>query len=327
MIETVYIEEEIQEHPRVTEFLKSSSCKRVIPIARYTEIFNRKAQNFRLQKEKPALIIAKKYGSYLQEIPAKFGIGGTANYYFSHILNCPFDCKYCFLQGMYRSAHYVWFINYEDFQNAIVEKMKEEKREVYFFSGYDGDSLALEAKTHFAKEFLSFFEANPKAILELRTKSLFIKPLLTRNPFPNCIAAYTLSPAEIAKKIEIKAPPLAKRLQALQDLQKRGWTVGLRFDPLLFVPNFEELYAKFFSEVFQKIDPKKVHSATIGAFRLPKTFYDNMAKAGVERKLLSVITEQEDSAYSYAKEQQEKMTSFCKEQIEKHIEGVKIFTI
>ena len=33
--------------------------------------------------------------------------------------NCIYDCKYCFLQGLYSSANYLVFVNYEDFLNQI----------------------------------------------------------------------------------------------------------------------------------------------------------------------------------------------------------------
>ena len=35
------------------------------------------------------------------------------------MLNCLYDCRYCFLQGMYRSANYVLYVNYEDFTKDI----------------------------------------------------------------------------------------------------------------------------------------------------------------------------------------------------------------
>ena len=42
--------------------------------------------------------------------------------------NCIYDCRYCFLQGMYRSAHYVVFINYEDYQWAIEERLRSRRQ-------------------------------------------------------------------------------------------------------------------------------------------------------------------------------------------------------
>ncbi|SVD49612.1 uncharacterized protein METZ01_LOCUS402466, partial [marine metagenome] len=55
--------------------------------------------------------------------PEGYGIGGKNNYYFSHMLNCIYDCRYCFLQGMYRSAHYVLFVNYDEFFGAMDAKL------------------------------------------------------------------------------------------------------------------------------------------------------------------------------------------------------------
>ena len=56
MINTIYIEEEIAEHPRTLDIIKRFPNATKIDCKRYGEIFNRKSQNFRLQKKKPALI-------------------------------------------------------------------------------------------------------------------------------------------------------------------------------------------------------------------------------------------------------------------------------
>ena len=77
---------------------------RLISCKHYKEVFNPAGQSFRLQKKKPALILAKQTGKLVHQIPPSYGVGGTNNYYFSHLLNCLYDCRYCFLQGMYPSA-------------------------------------------------------------------------------------------------------------------------------------------------------------------------------------------------------------------------------
>ena len=94
-------------------------------IDRYTEVFNKRNQNFRLQKLNPAIILAKKIKNFLLETPKSYTIGKKNNYYFSYMYNCLFDCRYCFLQGMYSSSNFVIFINYEDFFTEI-SRLKEE---------------------------------------------------------------------------------------------------------------------------------------------------------------------------------------------------------
>ncbi len=240
MIETIYIEENILQHPRVIDIVARFPQARIITCGRYGEVFNPKAQNFRLQKQQPALILAEKYKNFALPAPAGYGIGAKRNYYFSHMLNCLYDCRYCFLQGMYQSANYVLFVNYEDFQDDIRQLCAESPAEdLHFFSGYDCDSLALEPVTGFAEQFLPFFAEIPNAWLELRTKSTQVRSLLNREPLPRCIVAFSLSPDEIAKKVEDKAPSVERRLDALCKLQEQGWQIGLRFDPLIYQSGYQ----------------------------------------------------------------------------------------
>jgi spore photoproduct lyase len=122
MFSAIYIEEELRESDRVLRLLHRFPKLPHIYCERYGDVFNRKSQNFRLQKKAPALILAKKYGNKVLEAPAGYGYNQAKSYYFSHMLNCVYDCRYCFLQGMYSSANYVLFVNYEDFESAIEAK-------------------------------------------------------------------------------------------------------------------------------------------------------------------------------------------------------------
>lgn len=311
MIDTLYIEEEVQNHPRVREVSKRFPKARRVLCGRYGEVFNRKAQNFRFQKRKPALILAKKFGHFVLDVPKGYGIGAERNFYFSHMLNCIYDCRYCFLQGMYRSAHLVFFVNYEDFQTAIEKKINEAPEvETHFFSGYDCDSLALDSVTHFVESFLPFFERFPKALLELRTKSVQVKSLLDRKPIENCIVAFSFTPEEVAAILENKTPPVARRLEAMKRLQERGWKLGLRFDPLIYHEKYKEQYEQLFRNVFQKMKVSSLHSVSLGPFRLPKEGYENIYKLYPDEKLFSGPLEERNGMVSYLKEMEEEVIHF-----------------
>ena len=49
----IYAEEEIIEHTRTQSIIERYPTAQLVPCARYGEIFNRAAQNFRLQKNAP----------------------------------------------------------------------------------------------------------------------------------------------------------------------------------------------------------------------------------------------------------------------------------
>ena len=320
MIETIYIEENIVQHPRVIEIMTRFPQARKIICGRYGEVFNPKAQNFRLQKQKPALILAEKYKNFTMPVPSGYGIGASRNFYFSHMLNCLYDCRYCFLQGMYQSANYVLFINYEDFQDEIKQRCAETPREpVHFFSGYDCDSLALEPVTGFAEQFLPIFETIPNAWLELRTKSTQVRSLLSREAFPRCIVGFSLNPDEIATKVEAKAPSLERRLDALLKLQTHGWQIGLRFDPMIYQLGYQQQYQHLFEQVFSVIKLESLHSVSLGAFRLPEKYFKKVHKLFPDEKLFVSPLENNQGMISYKEALEQEMTNFCTEQLLRYI--------
>lgn len=271
MIETVYVEREVAEHPRSRRVLDRLPRARVIDIDRFGEVFNRKRQDFRLQKRQPALILAAKHGRKILPTPPGYGIGHPRNFYFSHLLNCLYDCRYCFLQGMFRSAHYVLFVNWDDFATEIAEAAGDGVP-ACFFSGYDCDSLALDKLTGFADDVLDAFAEHPDACLELRTKSVQVDALKKREALDNCVVAMSFTPQAISTALETGVPTVDRRLNVLADLAASGWPIGLRFDPLIWRPDFEELYRDLFIRAFEALPDEAVHSVSFGGFRMPPPF-------------------------------------------------------
>ena len=326
MINTIYIEEEVLNHPRTKILIERYTNAKIITCGRYTEIFNRKSQNFRLQKKNPALILARKYENMILEAPNNYGIGAKHNYYFSHMLNCIYDCRYCFLQGMFQSAHYVLFVNYEDFTNDIKKILNNHRNEsVHFFSGYDCDSLALDSVSDFTKYFIPFFKLNPDSLIELRTKSTQIKSLLKISPINNCVVAFSFTPNRISSILEHKTPSVARRLEAIVELQKNGWKIGLRFDPLIYTKDFINEYEELFSTIFPKIDLDLLHSVSLGGFRLPKNYYRKIEKLYPDEMLLTSPLIEKDNVIRYTDDIQENMFSFCQKKISQYISLEKFF--
>ena len=320
MVRTIYIEEEALRHPRTESICDRFPDATRVVCERYGEVFNPHAQSFRLQKRSPALILARKHSHHVQATPEGYGIGGNHNYYFSHMLNCLYDCRYCFLQGMFQSAHYVVFVNFEDFAEAIERHIVEaEGDEIYFFSGYDCDSLAFEPVTGFADFFLDFFAGHERAWIELRTKSARVEALLDRPPMRNCIVAFSFTPEEIGSALEHKVPSIERRLSVMKKLEQRGWTLGLRFDPLIYQEGYESQYRALFERVFDALQPELLHSVSLGAFRLPRAFFRKMVKLYPEEKLFASALEERQGMISYRRELGHELLGFCTEELLRYI--------
>lgn len=278
MIDVIYVEREALGYPLAAQVIRRHPKARVIEIERHGALFNRANQNFRLQKNRPALVLAVKHGRTVLPVPDGYGLGGSRNFYFSHMLNCLYDCRYCFLQGMYRSAAHVLYVNYEDFADAIRSETATDSGEpAWFFSGYDCDSLAMEPLTGFVRTFLPVFEPLSRARLELRTKSTQVRSLLAREPLANVVVAFSFTTAA-AGVFEHRVPAEARRVEAMAALQARGWPVGLRFDPLIDHHGFEDEFAALLERIFSRVDPRALHSVCVGAFRLPRDFHRRMRR-------------------------------------------------
>jgi len=305
-MQTIYVEKTIRDHPRSQRILQRFPNATVIECHHFGEVFNVKSQNFRQQKQSPSLILAEKKGHRVLPTPEGFGIGGTQNYYFSHMQNCLYDCRYCFLQGMYPSANYVLFVNYEDFMDDIAQ-LSLEHPHAYFFSGYDCDSLAFETISEFLTCFLPFFSKHPQAILECRTKSTHIHAFKQHQAIENCVIGFSFTPDRISKAVEHGVPSVAKRIQSMRELAERGWKVGLRFDPMIWCDDFEKQYRTLIEDIMQAIPAHAFHSVSLGPLRFPAKMYQRLVKLYPDDKLLSHPLHKREQHFSYRAELEKKM--------------------
>ena len=323
--QTIYVEKEAIAYPRSQEIIKRFKDACVIECDNYREVFNPKRNNFRLQKKHPALVLATKHKTYSQ--PSPYGIGGKHNFYFSHMLNCIYDCSYCFLQALYSSAHYVVFVNYEDFFADIQSRIKTlGGKEGYFFSGYDCDSLAYEPVTRFVEQALPLFAKpeNSKAYLELRTKSIQTKALKNYTPLQNCIVAFSLTPTEVAMQYEKGVPSPAKRIAAKAELAKQGWPVGARLDPLIWHEGWQQNYRKLIGEIAAKVKDEAMHSITLGTLRYPQVMAKTIRQQHPGARFLAEKMITTDAALQMNQDAHAEMMEFCTTELAKHYAPAKI---
>jgi len=320
----IYIEEAVRDHPRTQAICARFPRATQVGCNRYGEVFNPKSQDFRLQKAQPALILAEKHGRPVLEAPPGYGLGGARNYYFSHMLNCLYDCRYCFLQGMYHSANLVLFVNYEAYTGEIRRLLQEDVRPAWFFSGYDCDSLALEPVSGFAGHVLPFLADHPDARLELRTKSTQIRALLDHEPLDNVVTAFSFTPREIHRALEHRVPTVARRIAAMVRLQRAGWAVGVRFDPLIYQQGYREQYRALFDEVFAHLDTQRLHSVSLGAFRLPRDYFRTLVRLYPDAPLFAGPLRDNGVMVSYRADLEQEMTEYCLGELYRHVDADRI---
>lgn len=173
---------------------------------------------------------------------------------------------------------------------------------IWFYSSDYSDNLSTDNLTSFSSEFIPFFDSLENVKMEIRTKSINIKNLLSQKHSKNIEIAFSLNPSEVISKYELKTPGLDMRIEAINKLIEAWWQVWIRFLPLLEIENYKEIYEKFLKEVTKKIDFSKVYSVFIWWLLYTKEDYNKMLK---KEPYLDVLYKLEDSKDGFVREKRE----------------------
>ena len=278
----IYVESDAVEFPITQLVLRKFAKSEVVFIEHYKDIFNRPGQDFQSQKASMKLILSKKKKPFLYPVSDMIQEDRTPNYFYTTpIINCLYNCDYCFLQGMYSSGNLVVYVNDEDFMNEIdvqLNKLKYPSNQMIVSISYNTDLMAIENIIPLTSRWIHYASEKNNLNIEVRTKSAFFQPLETIDPSDNVILSWTLSPKKICKDYEKNAPPLKSRLVAVKAAIQNGWRVRLCFDPVIIIDNYNQIYGKFIEEVFKEIDGSELEDVTIGVFRMNKDYFNRIRR-------------------------------------------------
>ena len=294
-----------------------------IKIGHYKDIFNRPHQDCELQKKAPSLVLAVKHGELIY--PGARVCQNFDNHYFyytSSIMNCPFDCKYCYLKGMYPSSCIVVFVNLEDIFDETERLLSEHP--VYLCVSYDTDLLAMEHITGFASKWCDFASRHDGLTIEIRTKSAFDCTSLARYAGPNIIMAWTLSPEPVIRGYELHTPLLAARLTAVRKACACGFPVRLCFDPMIYIDNWPQVYGDFYRDVFEAVDAGTIHDVSCGLFRISSSYIKTMRQRHPDSISAYPYTNI-DGICSYSSGLSDMMSRYAMDCISRYISADKIY--
>lgn len=318
----IYVENDIKNLDFTKKILNKFSESKIIYINNYKDVFDRAKQNFNVQKNSQKLILAKAYDNFIYEGSEMCEDFGQRNFYYSSsILNCIYDCKYCYLKGLYPSSNIVIFVNVEDFINTAISKSKGKK--IYICISYDSDILAFENLTGFAEKWIEAAKKNKNILIEIRTKSANFKSVKHLDIPANVIFAWSLLPDEVIQRYELKVPSLDSRLGSIKEAILKGVQVRISIEPIMNINNFEEIYKKFVDKIFSFIDSDKIRDINIDTFRVKKEHLKRMRKLNPYETIFGYKFLKVNDYYVY--ENSNKMKKYVFELVKKYVNEEKIF--
>lgn len=291
----------------------------LVEIPDYKMVFNRPRQDFQTQKKSIKLILAVKKPPFIYKGTDILQHGGFKNFYYNTpILNCLYNCDYCFLQGMYPSANMVVFVNQEDMQLAVEKELQNRPYPhdpLMLSISYNTDLLAFENILPMTRTWINYAKTQPDLNLEVRTKSALFSAINDMEPIDQILLAWTLSPEKIVKGNEFDTPTLDRRIAAIQSAIDSGWKVRLCFDPVLVYPGWETDYSELLNMIKSELDGENIFDVTVGVFRMGQDYFHRIRKSKLDSKVYYQNYENEEGVVTISQVDRKSVQNFMGEKL------------
>lgn len=325
----IYVERGVRDHVRTKQILSRFPQAQVIEIAHYKDVFNRRGQQYEAQHRSQSLILAAKTEHFFYEGAKPCQNFGNDNFYYcSTMMNCIYDCSYCYLKGMYPSGNLVVFVNLEDYFAGLDALLA--KQSMYVCVSYDADLLALESWMGYARVWVDYAAKHSNLKLEIRTKS-------ARNgmwkEFPvlsNVVYAFTVSPQKMIATSEHNTPSAQARIDCAVEGIRRGFPVRFCFDPMLYLPGWVELYSELLTQIdeaFAGADCgwKQLDAVSVGGFRISKEYMKKIRRVEPTSPIVQFPYVNVEGVYQYPTELLAKMENYILSELTKRMPVERVF--
>lgn len=261
----------------------------------------------------------KQKGQFIKHCPCSPGAIPCGYYNMNLHTGCPFDCSYCILQSYLESKTPVFFTNLDRVEKEL-KILKETHPHLRIGTGELTDSLAYDTETQYSQKILRILEKFPDIIFEFKTKSTNIMNLMVHpKVLKNVVIAWSVNPEKIIKSEEYGTPGLKQRLEAMQAVQSRGYKIGIHFDPIIVIKNWEMHYEKLVLQMREYVDPASVSWWSLGALRFPYSLREHIFSHKESKLFGGELVHGFDGKYRYFKPLRIELFRFISEKIFRNI--------
>ena len=280
----------------------------------------------KLVAERGVLLLRDRTSPFIEQF--QHPIGRCAKFYkLTAHNNCNFWCEYCYLYLTLRtqpvSTH---FVNYEKMYAEIdkFDRSRIPKILKILNLGELGDPLAVDYITGFAKQIISFMpEHAPGTRLLFLTKSDCVDDILELDHGGQSVISFSVNTDMVFRQLEHRTPSPESRLAAAAKVQKAGYEVRLRIDPIIFYSTWEKDYVELVDKIFQFVRPVRI---TLGEYRPSNGLANHISSRFPKSALLTIHKSlvKEGGKLRYPKNQRVKMFKTVIEQIKRTDPSVRI---
>jgi spore photoproduct lyase len=233
---------------------------------------------------------------------------------------CTLDCTYCILQAYLNQPNLRLFGNIGDVLSELQMELEANRDVLHRFgTGEFTDSLLLDPFTELTRQLVPFFGRQPNAVLELKTKTDFIRNLRDLDHRGHTVVAWSLNAPAIRKHEEPKTTSIGERLEAARQCAEWGYRLAFHFDPLIEHPDWRAGYAETVDRLFEAIDPDRIVWISLGCLRfMPALKPIIQARHPRSRILSGEFVHGLDGKMRYFRDIRAEMYAFLVDRIRRH---------
>lgn len=223
-----------------------------------------------LTEGKQTLWLTHFKGNFLKPCPGTADTYRCCNYLvINETTNCPIDCTYCILQGYVSNPAITVYTNYQKIEDELrTLSQLNPGRILRVGTGELADSLALDPVTRLSEKLMGTVWELPNILLELKSKTNHISHLPAHNP-GKTVLSWSVNPEALIRSDEHKSNFLTERLQAARQAAANGFMIGLHFDPIIYLPEWETAYLELIAEIGRYIGASRIAWISLGSLRYP----------------------------------------------------------
>ena len=267
--EYIYIEKEVKELALTRQVLERcpDAPVELVDSAKHL-IASLQRQRDSEVRGKKRLLLCRNRGRFLDACPGTQLYRCCGYMVLTPGAGCPLDCSYCVLQAYLNNPLITLYANTQDMLDELEAAPELRDGSIKRIgTGEFMDSMALDHLTDFAAALLPFFRSRPGLVLELKTKTVRVEPLLKLDHGGAYIISWSLNTEAVVNNEEHGAASLAGRIAAAKKAVAAGYRVGFHFDPMIYGEEWEKGYRSVIELMAEHIPAEAIAWVSIGSLR------------------------------------------------------------
>lgn len=246
---------------------------------------------------------------------------------------CSAMCLYCYLVCNYNKCAYLrLFVNREQMLDKLIGFSQRTERPLTYEIGSNSDLLLENRVTGNLPWTIERFGAEGRGRVTFPTKFSDVRALLPLRHEGKTIFRMSVNPSPLIRRVELGTAPLEARMQAVNEMARAGYPVGLLIAPVILDGDWRLLYGDLIDQLAQGLTGPVRRAAQIEIIFMTYSYVHRALNAEAFPNAPSLYDPQQMTArgrgkYRYRDPLRQEAVAFLRERIARALPDMRILYI